>query len=120
MSDRVRWREEPDGFRYLHVDYRDADEGARYEVFRASADALTENPGMRSLVEIGEMAHDPVWFKAVKDASRAYARQGLRMAVLCSTRESAARTKMLGYLAGNDTAQPFDDPAEALAWLREG
>ena len=120
MTDRVQWCEEPDGFRYLHVDYRDADEVARYEVFRASADALAENPGMRSLVEIGEMAHDPMWFKAVKDTSREFARLGPWMAVLCSTRESAARTKMLGYLAGNDAAQPFDDAAEALAWLREG
>lgn len=120
MTDRVQWREEPDGFRYLHVDYRDADEAQRYEVFRASAHALASNPGMRSLVETGDMEHDPAWFKGVKDAARAYAKQGLRMAVLCERRESAARIRMLAFLGGSDNVQPFDDPAEALAWLREG
>lgn len=119
MTDRVQWREEPDGFRYLHVDYRDADEAQRYDVLRASADELTAHPGLRSLVEIGEMEHDQAWFKGVKDAAKAYGRQGLRMAVVCSSRESAARIRMIGYLAGDGNARPFDDPAQALAWLRE-
>ena len=119
MTGRVRWQEEPDGFRYLHVDYRDADEAQRYEVLRASAEELLGHPGLRSLVEIGDMEHDPVWFKQVKDAARAYGKQGLRMAVLCARRDSAARIRMLAYLSGADHARPFDDEAEALAWLRD-
>lgn len=119
MTDRVRWREEPDGFRYLHVDYRDADAAERDDVFRASGAELVANPGMRSLVEIGDMEHDPAWFKGVKDAARTFAKRGLRMAVLCDRKDSAARIRMLAYLGGADNAQPFHDQAEALAWLRQ-
>ncbi len=113
------WREEPDGFRYLFVDYRSLDAEGRYAALQESAAELAAHPGMRSLVDVSDMEFDPAWFKAVKEANPPFTADGPRVAVVCAGREPAARTRLLAFLAGGDQSRPFDTHDEALDWLRQ-
>lgn len=121
MTDRVQWREEPDGFRYLATDYRGTTSDERYEVFRAGA-ARAPQTADRHLVLVlaSDEGLDPAWFKEVKDHNSSTAADDrVRVAVVGAGRKGAAVATMINARLSYERARHFTEEAEAVAWLRE-
>lgn len=121
MTDRVQWREEPDGFRYLVTDYRGSTTQERFEVFRERTAAVPEGVDrIPVLVLAADEGLDPMWFKEVKDHNSSTARDDrVRVALVGTGRKGGALAAMLNARLPYERARSFADEAEAVAWLRE-
>lgn len=115
----VTWQEEPDGFRYLHVDYRDAAPQEALAVLLEATDIVRRHPGARVLIEVDGLATDRDWLAAAKRSSHeVFGPTGAMAAVIGVPPLGRVILRGLNAVGGGGPTLPFPDRHRAMAWLR--
>lgn len=114
------WREAPDGFTYLDVDFRGGDAQERSAALQAGTAAVRAAVGRVAVLchrEAG--AFDVAWFKLVKDTNRALRHLDLKVAFVGLGSRGGVYAGMLNLRVGHERVRAFDDEGSALAWMQE-
>ena len=116
----TQWREEPDGFRYLDVDFVGGDTPERLETLLTACTACEEASGrVPILVHWESDGLDMAFFKEVKDANRRLRHLDIRAAFLGLGGRGGAMAALFNIRVGHERVRSFDGDAVALAWLKE-
>lgn len=113
------WREEPDGFRYLYIDYRGAGPGEALAVLLGATEVLRETLDARVVIEVDGSTVDREWMAAAKRSSHEVFGPNRAVAATIGI-HTLGRVLLRGMNAvgGGGRIMPFPDLARALAWLR--
>ena len=113
------WQEEPDGFRYLYVDYRDAGPDEALAVLDSSAEALRPTQNARVLIDVQGFQADREWLAATKRCNHdVFGPTGVMAAVIGITPIGRVILRGFNAVGGGSPTLPFADRARAMAWLR--
>jgi hypothetical protein len=113
------WQEEPDGFRYLYVDYRGAAPQEALDVLLAATEVIRGTHDARVLIEIDGSTVDRQWMAAAKRSSHeVFGPNGAIAAIVGVHPFGRVLMRGMNAVGGGGKVLPFPHRERALEWLR--